>query len=314
MHTNPKLVAFGVVALVALLSVAAVPPARADTGLPVWVKGDYWQYAFTGGSGTGFTGSGTLWYGVVGTESVTSGGTPYNAYKTKMWTNVSSGGFTVNAPGAAWFRTSDLAPVKMNFTITISFLGQTVTSDTTIWYAPPPQINFPLTANATWTATSQITTESVVTGQTPSWTNTSQTVTFLVEGTASKTVQAGTFSTSSVKVTDSTGAYARSFWSWDAGNIVEQDSYSSSGSNTGSQTLQSYKYTPASSTTGGETLFGLPTYAWIVLIVVVVVVVAVVAVLLMRKPKPPVMMPPGQPGAAPPPSMPPQQPPSPPPQ
>lgn len=311
MHTNPKLAAIGVVALVAVLSVAMVPPARADTGLPVWVKGDYWQYAILGASGTGLTGTGTLKYLVLGTDVVSAGTASYTAYHTRMWINITSGSTNFIVPGEAWFRTSDLSMVKMNFTFTLVIFGQTIVDQTTIWYIPPPTYTFPLTANATWSASTMVETQTLVTGQAPSYSFANTTATLLVESTVSKTVQAGTFSTSPVKATDSTGAYTRSYWSWDAGNYVEQDSYSSSGSNTGSQQLQSYSYSAPATGTGTQNLLGLPLYAWIVLIVVVVVVVVAVAVLLMRKPKPPVMMPPGM---APPPYMPPQQPPSPPPQ
>lgn len=311
-HTNPKLAAFGVVALLALLSVAMVPAARADTGLPAWVKGDFWQYAITGASGTGITGTGTIKYVVLGTDVVSAGASSYTAYHTRMWINITSGSTNFIVPGEAWFRTSDLSLVKMNFTFTLVIFGQTIVDQTTIWNIPPPTYTFPLTANATWSASTMVETQALVTGQAPSYTFANTTTTFLVESTVSKTVQAGTFSTSPVRATDSSGAYTRSYWSFSAGNYVEQDSYSSTGSNQGSQTLQSYQYSPTSGTSG-QNLLGLPLFAWILIVVVIVVVVAV-AVLMMRRPKQPVMMPPGQPGMAPPPYMPPQQPPSSPPQ
>lgn len=292
---------------VALSTIMVVPAARASTSVPIWASGDYWVYT-TSGSFVGPTaltfGTGTVRYDVVGAETITVQGSSILAYHTKVnytWEATSS----VNATllGDEWFRVSDLAPAKESISTVILSTTYTIT----ILYIPPPQVQWPLTANATWSATTTFNATSNLPGF-PGGSFTG-TIDYAVQADTSLTVAAGTFTVTPVKEsTTSSTSYAMTYWSANAGNAASRRGYSSGGSQVGSWDLKSYSYTGA----GGllDTVFlGLNILIWVLIFVIVVVVIVAMVVLLRRKRAPPMApMAPGMPPGYPP-QMPPQQPP-----
>src|SRR5207244_13390494 len=81
MHTSARVI----VAVYAVLLVAAfaiVPgTAKANMDRPIWVSGDFWEYAVVSGTGPAQT-VGTLRMDVTGSESTIVNGTSYSAYHT----------------------------------------------------------------------------------------------------------------------------------------------------------------------------------------------------------------------------------------
>jgi len=308
---------------IAIVTACAVPlfstTARATMEVPAWRVGDFWLYDFAGASGPTPGGTGTLRYEVLGTESVTVAGISYQAYHANLTFTVIAGSLTLTVPGDAWFRTSDLSPVKTTFTITIDIGGgNTFTEIFTVTYNPPVAMQWPLTANAQWSVSSVVTTVIEIVGQPPQTSTGTLSATLRVDPDETRTVPAGTFTTTPVTQTDSsTRDYQRSYWSRAAGNPAEQRSFASNDTETGSMKLRSYRYTPSSGGGGGGAVLGLPPIVWAVIILVVIV--GVVALLAMRRRRPavPAAYPPGMAQApmtpqAPPP-MPPSQPGGPPP-
>ena len=269
-----------------LATVFAAPafasPARASLDVPVWSAGDFWLYDITGLASPQPGSAGTARFDVLGTESVTVSGISYTAYHTKLAFNVTFGSFSFNIPGDEWFRTSDLSPVKMTFTFT--FGAQTFTI--TVTYNPPIAIQWPLTANATWSASSVVTTVQEITGQQPTTTTATVLENLRVQADEQKTVPAGTFTTTPVVETQgSVGAapYTKSYWSRDAGNQVEQKSYDQNDAETGGMEMRSYRHVAPAGGPGGGVL-GLPPIIWALLLLVLVIVVIAVVVMRRRRP------------------------------
>ena len=303
------LVGFAIVILSVMPAVSMT--ARASMDIPVWRVGDYWVYDFTGEGSPMPGGSGTIRFEVLGTESVTVAGISYPSYHANMTFTFLEGSVTLTIPGDAWFRTSDLAPVKTAFTITISFGGTIYTETVTATYNPPPEMRWPLAANAQWSVSSVVTTVIEISGQPPQTTTGTLSASVRVDPEESRTVPAGTFTTSPVVETMSgTGDYGRSYWSRDAGNSVEERSFASNDTQTGSMQLRSYRYTPTGP--GGGNILGLPPVLWAVILVVVLIAVIAAVIMRRRRPMAPAAVPPGTMQAPYGPPTPPQPPPMPP--
>lgn len=308
--TTKRAVLAIMVSLAILVSmVTMVPVARAATSKPTWSVGDYWEYE-TNGTNVGPTtlslGSGTVRYDVVGTDSITVGGTTFSAYHTKVNYSFSVSGSTFYLNGDEWFRTSDLAPAKES--ISTSIFSNTYTI--TITFIPPAQIQWPLNATSSWTVTTTIN----VTSNFPGFPGGNAAGSFNEAGQAdtSFTVPAGTFTVTPVKdTTVGSSAYYMSYWSSASGNVVARRGYDSSGNTVGKEDLKSYSYGGGGGFSLSTVVAGLPLYAWLAIIVIVVVVIAAVALLRRKKPAPPMMPPPGMmpPGPGLPPVQPPQGPP-----
>lgn len=303
-----------VVVAVLTLSLAAisfVPTVRASTALPTLSTGDYWTYNLTGFNfGIGQSGSGSYKFNVVGTESVTAGGTSYMAYHEKLNVTVTvtqgSTTTTLSIPGDQWLRTSDLATVKES--LSISFLGASITETRT--NTPPPMIQWPLTSGAAWNDSYMVTAVSVL-GSIISTTFSNATSAYSVGTDASITVPAGTFTATPLKQTAPDGSYNVSYWSATVGAPVKEDTVGAFGATGMSLQLSSYSHAAGV----GGLFLGLPILAWIGIVAVVIVVIAAVVVLRLRKPKMPQGMPPAQPPMqGMPPQGPGQVPPAPPPQ
>jgi len=269
-----------------LATVFAAPvfasPARASLDVPVWSTGDFWLYDITGLASPQPGSAGTARYDMVGTQSVTVENVSYTTYHTKLTFNVTYGSFSFNIPGDEWFRTSDLSPVKMTFTFTIGPSTYTFT----VSYSPPIEIRWPLTANASWSASSVVRFVTEFTGQPPINSTATILATLRVQADEQKTVPAGTFTaTPVIQTAGGTGPapYTKSYWSRDAGNQVEQKSYSQNNTETGGQELRSYRHVAPSGGPGGNVL-GLPPIIWALFLIVLVIVI--IAAVMMRRRRP----------------------------
>src|SRR2546430_13272030 len=130
------------VSVFVLLAVAA--PTRASTALPKWNAGDYWSYDLTANAAPYGSSSGSWRMDVVGTESLTIGGSMFNAYHVKdnvsMTVTYGSSTATITVKGDSWYRTSDLAEAKQ--VVAFNFGGGL--SPTTTTNIPPPSSPTPL--------------------------------------------------------------------------------------------------------------------------------------------------------------------------
>lgn len=310
---NRLVLSLAIVLAFGLVVLAATPAASASTAMPSWSAGDYWTYALNAGTlfGGTFAGSATMRYDVVGPDSLSVGGSSVPVWKTKLNVSVSISSGFISAQlylnGNAYFRQSDLGQVQQGFSA--SYGGTTVSFTTS--YNPPQAIQWPLTAGAQWTTTTNVTFAS----STGSPTTVQETIQSSVQADQSLTVPAGTFTVTPVKQTMGALAaeYTVYFWSATVGNYVSmRNYYSSNDTEISSVDLQSYSF-GAGGLGLSSIVLGLPLYAWIAIIVIVVVVIAAVALLRRKKPAPPMMPPPGAmppgPGPGQPPMPPPQAPP-----
>ena len=301
MLVHGRLWTLGLVFLMLAAFLVVAPPARAAASRPVWSTGNYWEYEISGAISPSGE-AGTMRIDVVGQDSVTVGSATYPTYRTNLTFNVTIFGSPYEIHGNAWFRTTDLAPVKLNFSFSIVIIVPFTTS-VTITYDPPLRIEWPLTAGDSWDLASTVTIVATITGSPPEMDSTLLSATVEVDADETVTVPAGTFTTTPVRQQEPGGNTSESHWADEAGNSVEEKSYDSTGDETSSMELTSYSYTPPSGTPGAETLFGLPWYLW--LLFVLIAGAAVAAFLLLRRRPPATMpMPPG--------AMPPQAPPGPP--
>jgi hypothetical protein len=273
--------------------------ARADIDKPVWKNGNFWVYEGTGGTGSsGAVDHMKLRLDVVGTETINVEGTPYESYHTRLAINVTSGTLPLNSTGDAWFRTSDLALVKLTTTTTVTYFGQTLTHVVTVTMNPPQEMRWPLSAGATWTVYGDATVVLELTGQPPSTVHETFSGTARVGTAESRTVTAGRFDTNPVTLTAFfDGNTSKTYWSREAGNYVEQDAHDSSNRDLGSSQLTSYGYSPPSSLEGAGTILGLPWYVWIAVVGIAVAALVVLVVVRRRRPRMPVPVPPETPMA-----------------
>lgn len=302
MSVRSQVAVLAAVILLVLVSVAFIPPASASTEKPAWSVGNWWDYSITGQTYVPVNGSSThLKYVVVGTDSISWLGTTYDTYHTKVWLNTTRGSTTISFPGDAWWRQSDLGLVRLRLTGNLTILFTQVTLEVTFTWAPPVTTQWPLTAGANWSATSVVTTETIINAGVPSWGNATASSNFSVGADETVTVAAGTFSATPVTETPSSGGgHSTSHHARDAGNTVDSKSYSSNGSQTGSSELTAYSYSPPLLS---QIILGLQLWMWLV-VLAAVVVIAVVGVLVLRRRRssgrrgmPP--MQPGEPGRPP---------------
>jgi len=277
-----KLRAWGVVviSLSVFILLAVAAPSRGLTALPKWSAGDYWSYDVTANSVLFGSSSGTWRMDVVGTESLTIGGSTFNAYHVKdnvsMTLTYGSSTATITVKGDSWYRTSDLAQAKQ--VVAFNFGGASSTTTTT--NIPPPSYQWPLTAGASWSQSYETKT-FLDYGSLTSTTFGNVTKTVTVEADTSITVPAGTFTVT--PVTESGGGNTTtSSWSEKAGNSVARDSTSPSAQGPESMKLKSYSYGAGSGTVGGLFL-GLDSTMLTIIIVVAAAVIAVAAVGMRRR-------------------------------
>ena len=266
------------VSVFVLLAVAA--PTRASTALPKWNAGDYWSYDLTANAAPFGSSSGSWRMDVVGTESLTIGGSTFNAYHVKdnvsMTVTYGSSTATITVKGDSWYRTSDLAEAKQ--VVAFNFGGALSTTTTT--NIPPPSYQWPLSAGASWSQSYEIKT-FLDYGSLTATTFANVTKTVTVEADTSITVPAGTFTVN--RVTESGGGNTTtSSWSEKAGNSVARESTSPSALGPESMKLKSYSYGTGSGTVGGL-LLGLDSTTLAILIVVAAAVIAVAAVGMRRR-------------------------------
>jgi hypothetical protein len=219
---------------------------------------------------------------VMGTVSLTIGGTTFDAYHVKddlnMTVTFGSQTATIDIKGDSWYRISDLAQAKQ--TIVLDFGGSS--STTTLTNSPPPAYQWPLTGGATWPQAYEVKT-FLVSGSLTLTTFVNVTKSVTVQAGTNITVPAGTFEVN--QVTESGGGnVTTSSWSQKAGNKVAGESTNSYGQPVESMKLTSYKYAAGSPTVGGLFL-GLDSMTWYIIIVVAAAVIAVAAVGMRRRSK-----------------------------
>ena len=270
-----------VIAAVVVAGMLLVPTtARADTDKPTWKVGNYWVYKgdalgfpFGGGSGGG-SADVRMRLEVLGTESVAVEGTSYDAYHLKIEVNSTMGSFTVNIPGDAWFRASDLSLVKMKLTATLGTPPYASTMTVTVTTSPPLAIQWPLRANATWPVSSTVKGVLQFTGVPDNIQTQAISGTMAVGASESVAVPAGRFDTTPVTFTMSDGNRSKSSWSSEAGNYAQTKSYDKNGTETSSSELTSYSYQKPSATSGGfsglGTFMGLDWLVWIAVLVIAI--------------------------------------------
>ena len=156
MHAPARIVASGI-AILLLMSFALIPPpASAAMSRPTWSRGDFWVYAFSSGA-TGTTTNGTMRMDVTGTESVTVNGTAYSTYHVDAVLTIPFGGSLVfTVPADIWFSTDTLAIVKVTAVVNLTLGFFTIDSTISISGNPPQVIQWPLTADASWSSSTTV--------------------------------------------------------------------------------------------------------------------------------------------------------------
>ena len=162
MPSYRRLLPLGLVIVVVSALLLAAQPARADAARPTWSVGDYWEYDILGAISPSGE-AGTLRLDVVGQDSLSVGAATYSTHRTNLTFNVTLLGTPYEIHGNAWFRTTDLALAKLNFSITV--LG--FTSSIAITNEPPLSIQWPLTAGKTWDVASTMTVVTEIPGFPP---------------------------------------------------------------------------------------------------------------------------------------------------
>ncbi len=230
-----------VLAVTAIVAVAFVPTALGAMTEPAWTAGDYWAYAMSSGPNV----TGTQRTDVVGTETVTVGGTPYPSYRTLFDSRIVMSGPTpgyVNLTGAAWYRTSDLAQVALDINGTIEmppFFSSSIWERVT--WDPPQDIQWPLTTGSAWTASTWMNLTYELGGPPPFYANASLTTSFVVAAEGPVTVPAGTFPTTPLNGT--TNGYSNvTYWSPTVGNAALILTLDTTGMEMQRSELTSYRY------------------------------------------------------------------------
>jgi hypothetical protein len=288
MKEGHRAIPFGLAIVVLIGFIVTAPRVQADMEKPDWQAGDFWAYEFSGPGATGSGGQGRLRYDVVGPETVSVGGTSYSTYHTDVALNV-TGAFPLDMPGDAWFRTSDLALVKMNFTVTVEVSpGQTLEGTITVTANPPLRADWPLTSGDTWSVSGTVTSITQFPGLEPFTIEQVITGSVAVGATETRTVGGEQFSTTPVTRTESNGNSTKSYWSEDAGNSVEERMYDSADEETGSMRMTSYSYSPPAGTGTDPlgNLLGLPWYLWLALVVVVAAAAVAAGIVARRRRRP----------------------------
>jgi len=294
MHTLARIVALGVALLLVGTLGLALQPAKASMDRPTWSAGNFWAYNITSGSGASMV-TGIFRMDVAGTETVTLNGTGYPCYRvTSDFKIPFGGGLSFEVFPVIWFSVDTLAIVRIQAVVP-AILNLTTQTTVTIAGSPPQTIQWPLTAGATWSSSTEVWTSSMNATKT-TWSHSTLSTTFTVQSDATITVPAGTFSTNPLKELSANGTYTTNFWSAQVGNWVRVGSYNSTGGNTQNFNLTSYGYSGPGFF--GSIILGLPVWIWLILLVVIVV--AIIGFFAVRRRKPPVMMPPAMPPQEPP--------------
>ena len=152
--------------VVGLLAVALLvatllpfPAARASMGVPVWSVGDSWTYL-----GSGFDtaiGSGAFRYVVVGTDLLAENGDAGPAYHVQIWANAT--GAVPRHVADEWYRTSDLAVVRLTLDFSDCTLGPSSCTNSTVSDTVDPilPLRFPLSSGDAWSSATVVTTRVV---------------------------------------------------------------------------------------------------------------------------------------------------------
>lgn len=269
--------------VLALGTLAVTPAVRADMDRPSWTAGDFWVYAVSG-SNYGISGAGTFRMDVLGLDTANVAGTDYQCFRARLQLNASGSGAVFNG-GDAWYRVSDLALVMQTYNVTfdIPFFGM-VTIITTVSFAPPLRIAWPISTGGNWTVSGDVITVQQVLPFGPGSSTNPFSFDFDVMAPATVTVPAGTFETTPIQISSS--GQTNAYWSPQAGNYARQQEFNSGGGQVSSQELTSYRYQ-------GPSLLGLPVIVWLLLLLLIVIVV--VAMILKRRNRPMAAMPPQYP-------------------
>ncbi len=301
-----RLAGLAVVAL-ALVAFSSLPVARASADLPAWSAGDSWTYL-----GQGFPapiGSGTVKYVVMGADTVLDNGTEVSAYHVEIWTNA-----TGDAPVRAadeWYRTSDLAVVRLRLNLTqcsTGLLSRCSNSTVTDTMDPLP-LRFPLTPGDAWTAATTVTTEIANQDSgVADWFNESGGTEDSVGADMLVSMPAGNFTATPLTEYVSGNAVVLSFsyatdivrdYSSQVGNAVDERDYTPNPAaggalvRSGELRLVAYAYTPP---WYDLKALGLPLWSWLL---VAAAAVPVGAVVLVRRRRGKAVTPPSRPGGSP---------------
>ena len=215
------LAAFVALAILGVAFIVVPQGARADANAPTWTSGDFWVY--TDASNPNHT----LRVDVVGRENTrTLLGTTYDSFHTRETESTGSIGVTTDK----WVRTSDLGVV--NSTVTLFNVVSITTFD-----PPQAQASFPLSAQKSWTVTLNVSIK-IGGGQVFS---ASTSVSAQVEGESDVVVPAGTFHSFSIRALGG-GAYAKLYYSDQAGYWSKKETYNAQDQKTSEMDLSSYRY------------------------------------------------------------------------
>lgn len=263
-------------------------------GVPVWSAGDSWTYV-----GSGFElpiGSGTIRYVVVGNDVLAENGDAGPAYHVQIWVNGT--GVAPRHAGDEWYRTSDLAMVRLTLDFSDCTLGPSSCENSTVSDTMNPllPLHFPLSSGEVWSSATVVTTRVIddARGLTE-WFNYTGGANDSVGAAVRVSVPAGNFT--ATPLTEAyTGnavvlslAYAAAVvrdFSPTVGNVVAEWDYGAGLSPRGSQVpsarmqLVSYSYTPPVPTAQPS---GLPEWALLAAGATVVAAVPPVAVRRLRR-------------------------------
>src|SRR5437870_6570699 len=231
MHRSAR-VMVSAFALLLVAAFAIVPgTARANMDKPTWAAGDFWVYSFVSGSG-GLTLNGTLRLDVTGTETVTLNQTDYPCYHVAADLKIPFGaGLSYEVTPDIWFSTATLAVVKIR-AVVAPILNLTTQTTVVIAGSPPQTIHWPLTAAASWTDTTVVSTSSTYATRT-TCSHTTLSARFEIPSDATITLPAGTLTPRPIKETNTANlTYSMNYWSAQVGNWVRVGDYDRSGRNT----------------------------------------------------------------------------------
>jgi len=215
------LAAFVAIAILGVAFIVVPQGARADANAPTWTSGDFWVY--TDASNPNHT----LRVDVVGRENTrTLLGTTYDSFHTRETESTGSISVTTDK----WVRTSDLGVV--NSTVTVFNVVSITTFD-----PPQAQASFPLSAQKSWAVTLNV---SIKIGGGQVFTA-STSASAQVEGESDVVVPAGTFHSFSIRGLGG-GAYAKLYYSDQAGYWSKKETYNAQDQKTSEMDLRSYHY------------------------------------------------------------------------
>jgi len=198
------------------------PRTEAQGNAPFWSVGNYWNYS---GEVTmpPVTVNMTMKMYVNGTASVTVGLTSYMTWEVLAWSNMTmrmppNPPMYMNGTGKSWLRTSDLATVMTNMSLTNPMPPPPVIMTETTYDPPQENFGFPLTDSDMWTSTSIV---NETTNMGPP-TSTTRAWYYNVSGPHSITISGlGTFSTFNITQQESGSATVTQSWYSDTvGNYV----------------------------------------------------------------------------------------------